>query len=108
MYDELKAALLAQSLIPMAEYEWSTRPAGEYGTFQIDFMASNDNGDDFHQGEAWEGSIDLYTKGRKPLIWAGIEAILNTYCDGSWYMNLETVDSETRMLHREYVFELEA
>lgn len=108
MYEELKAALLACESIPMAEYEWSTRPSGAYGVVQLDFEASDDNGDDLHQDRAWEGSIDLYTQGNAPLVWAAIERILDTYCEGCWYVNMTTVDSATRLLHREYVFQLEA
>ena len=107
MYEDLKAALLAAETIPMAEYEWATRPAGNHGTFQIDFEIP-DSGDDFHQDAATEGSIDLYTKGNAPQIWAEIESILNRVCEGAWEMNMQTLDSASRMLHREYVFQLEA
>ena len=107
MYEDLKAALLTATTIPMAEYEWATKPAGNYGVFQTDFNLY-DNGDDFHQDTATEGSIDLYTKGNAPAVWAEIESILNAYCEGAWEMNMQTVDSASRMLHREYVFQLEA
>lgn len=108
MYDELKAALLSCTTIPMAEYEWATRPKGGHGVFQLDFEASDDIGDDLHTDRAWEGSIDLYTQGNAPAVWAEIEDILETYCDGCWYMNMTDVDTATRLLHREYVFQLEA
>lgn len=108
MYEELKAALLACESIPMAEYEWSTRPSGAYGVFQLDFEASDDNGDDLHQDRAWEGSVDLYTPGNAPEVWAEIEGILDEFCDGCWYVNTKAVENSTRMLHREYVFQLEA
>lgn len=107
MYDELKADLLENGLIPMAEYEWATRPAGDWGVFQQDFEADADEGDDCRHGIAMEGSADLYTKGRKPLIWAAIEGILTRHCGTCWRLNLETVDSETKLLHREYVFQTE-
>lgn len=108
MYEDLKNALLAVQSIPMREHEWATRPQGQYGVFQLDFEVSDDNGDDLHQDRAWEGSIDLYTKGADATVYAEIETILNTYCDGCWYVNLSTVDDATRLLHREYVFEVEA
>lgn len=106
MYDAMKAELLGLDLIPMAEYEWATRPAGNHGSFQLDFPLY-DGGDDFHQGEIWEGSIDLFTNGPAPAVYAAIEGILNKYCSGAWTINLNTVDQAVRMLHREYVFDIE-
>jgi hypothetical protein len=34
--------------------------------------------------------------------------VLETHCGASWHLNLKTYESGTRLLHREYVFELEA
>lgn len=107
MYENLRAALLAMESIPMAEYEWNTRPEGDHGVFRIDFHR-HDHGDDLHQDEVREGSIDLYTRGNKPDIWAEVESILEEHCEGAWEMNMQTVDRPTRLLHREYVFQLEA
>lgn len=107
MYEDLKAALLAQNLIPATEYAWATRPSGNYAVFQQDFEADADVGDDCKGGIAMEGSIDLFTKGRAPAIWTGIEAILTAHCGASWYLNTEVVDEATNMLHREYVFQTE-
>lgn len=105
MYDEMKAALLACTAVPLAEYEWATRPKGDHGVFQIDFDASNDTGDDLHQDTAKEGSLDVYTQGRKPTVWAAIEEILTEYCEASWYLSYEGIDQETRLLRREYIFQ---
>lgn len=105
-YENLKADLLALNQIPMAEYEWATRPIGDHGTFQIDFDVSNDAGDDFHQDTIREGSIDVYTQGRKPFTWAAVEQVLNTHCEASWRLNLEEIDQETRLLRREYIFQI--
>ena len=108
MYEELKTALLGARTIPMAEYEWATRPKGDYGVFRIDFEVGDDNGDDLHQDRGWQGSADLYTHGAKADVYTEIETILDTYAEGCWYVNSIQVESETRLLHREYVFELEA
>lgn len=107
MYDSLKTALLAASTISMAEYAWATRPSGNHGTFQIDFEITPDNGNDLHQARALEGSVDLFTKGPQPLIYAEIESILTTYCEGAWSINSNALDTATGLLHREYVFEVE-
>ena len=105
MYEDLKTALLACEEIPMAEYEWDTRPKGDHGVFKPDFDADNDAGDDIHQDTVREGSLDVYTQGRKPETWAVLEAILTEYCEASWYLSYEGIDQETRLLRREYIFQ---
>ena len=106
MYDDLKTALLGCSHIAMAEYEWATRPTDDHGVFQIDFDADNDTGDDFHQDTAREGSVNTYTRGKNAEAWAEVEGILDTYCEASWYLNIEEVDQETKLLRREYIFQI--
>ena len=108
MYEQLKALLGAIDGIQFAEYEWATRPQGNHGTYQIDFQVDSDIGDDGHVDQAEEGSVDIWTAGRGADIAAAVEAALEAVCGGSWYKNLEEVDQETRMLRREYVFQMEA
>ena len=105
MYEALKAALMALKDIAFAEYEWDTRPTGNHGTIQPDFQANGDRGDDLHQDQAWEGSVDVYTTGRGNDIAAEVEAILEAHCGGSWELN--SIQTDNRMLHREYVFQIE-
>lgn len=105
MYEELKAALMALEDIPFAEYEWATRPSGNHGTIQLDFDGNSDNGDDHHQDQAREGSVDIFTTGRRDDIAAEVEAILEEFCGASWELN--STQTDNRMLHREYVFQIE-
>lgn len=107
MYEELVAALKAIEGVKFAEYEWKTRPAGNYGTVQLDFEAETDNGDDYKQDRSWEGSVDLYTRGKEPLIEAAVEDVLEEICEGSWGLNSIQYERETGLIHREYVFQLE-
>lgn len=106
MYEDMRTALLGCTEIQMAEYEWSTRPTGDHGVFKPDFDVQNDAGDDFHQDTIREGSIDLYTHGKNAEAWAEVEGILDTYCEASWYLNYEGIDQETRLLRREYIFQI--
>lgn len=108
MYSELVAALKAIKDVAFAEHEWATRPFGDHGTVQIDFDAEQDSGDDLHQGRAKEGSVDLYTHGQGALISAQVESVLEGFCGASWHLNLKTYERETGLMHREYVFQLEA
>lgn len=105
MYEELKAALMALEDIEFAEHEWTTRPAGNHGTIQLDFHANSDNGDDQHQDQALEGSVDVYTVGRGNAVAAEVEQILEEHCGSAWELNSTQIDQ--RMLHREYVFQIE-
>lgn len=107
MYDDLVTALKALSGVQFAEYEWKTRPAGNFGTVQLDFEADDDIGDDCKQDRAWEGSVDLYTKGKGTEIAAAVESILEDICGGSWELNSEQYERETGLIHREFVFQIE-
>ena len=108
MFDTLVTLLKAIRGVQFAEYEWKTRPNGNFGTVQLDFEAADDNGDDIHQGRAWEGSVDLFTHGKEWLIVAAVESALEDVCTGSWYLNSEQYEHETGLIHREFVFQLEA
>jgi hypothetical protein len=108
MYEELKAELNAIQGIQFTEYEWATRPKGNHGVYQIDFHADSDIGDDGHVDQAVEGSVDIWTNGHCGMIAAAVESALETVCEGSWHLTLMEVDEATRMLRREYVFQMEA
>ena len=107
-YATLAAALNNIDGITFTEYAWATRPKGNHGTYQLDFHAEGDRGDDLHQDQAWEGSVDIWTNGHCGLIAAAVESALETVCEGSWELNYIGVDQETKMLRREYVFQMEA
>ena len=108
MFDTLVTLLKAIKGVQFAEYEWKTRPNGNFGTVQLDFEAEDDHGDDTKQARAWEGSVDLFTHGKEMLIVSAVESALETVCEGSWYLNSEQYEHETGLIHREFVFQLEA
>ena len=58
IYDELVRQLKAITGVAFTEYEWKTRPNGDFGTVQLDFEADDDNGNDQKIDRAWEGSVD--------------------------------------------------
>lgn len=108
IFDELVRLLQEIPNVRFSEYEWKTRPIGNYGTVQLDFEAEDDNGDDRHQDRAWEGSVDLFTAGKEMMIVAAVESALEEVCEGSWYLNSEQYERETGLIHREFVFQIEA
>lgn len=107
MYDEIVAALKAIPGLPVKEYEWETRPAGNHATVGIDFGADGDQGDDHHQDQAFEGSVDLFTKGMASTVAAQVEAVLESICGAAWELNTQEYDRETKKIHREYTFQIE-
>lgn len=107
MYSQLVADLKSLSNVAFTEHEWETRPAGDHGTVQLDFAASQDSGDDRHQDTALQGSVDLYTHGQGWDVASMVEYVLEGHCGASWYLNQKTYENGTRLLHREYVFEIE-
>lgn len=107
MYNELVEALKSLSNVEFTEHEWATRPAGNHGTVQLDFAATQDSGDDGHQDTALQGSVDLYTKGQGWDVASQVEYVLEQVCGASWHLNLKTYENSTRLMHREYVFEIE-
>ena len=109
MYTQLVDALKALKKygIQFTEHEWATRPMAPHGTVQLDFAAAHDAGDDAHQDTAYQGSVDLYTSTQAWDVAARVETILEEFCGASWHLNLKTYERETRLLHREYVFEIE-
>jgi len=108
IYDELVRELKAIEGVEFTEYEWKTRPNGNHGTVQLDFEAEDDDGDDRKQDRAWEGSVDLYTKGKAMMIAAAVESVLESICESAWYLNSEQYERETGLVHREFVFQIEA
>ena len=107
-FDELVRQLKAIQGVSFTEYEWKTRPNGNFGTVQLDFEAESDNGDDCKQDRAWEGSVDLYTHGKEMVIVAAVESALEDVCEGSWSLNSEQYERETGLIHREFTFQIEA
>ena len=108
IFDELVRQLQDIQGVQFTEYEWRTRPNGNFGTVQLDFEAEDDEGDDCHQDRAWEGSVDLFTHGKEMMIVSAVESALESVCEGSWYLNSEQYEHDTGLIHREFVFQIEA
>lgn len=107
MYNELVEDLKSLTNVDFVEHEWATRPTGNHGTVQLDFDAEQDSGDNAHMDIAYQGSVDLYTRGQGWDVASMVEHVLEMHCGASWHLNLKTYDSATRLIHREYVFEIE-
>lgn len=107
-YTDLVSALKTLK-IPMAENGWTSRPqANTYGVVQKDFEADALRGDDKKLDRSWSGSVDLFSYSKNgdgfP---AEVEAVLTTCCGPCWSLNSFVWESETRLFHWEWEFEVE-
>lgn len=107
-YEALAEDLKAIGL-PCAENAWTTRPAGNYITYALEFEADALNGDDRKVARAWEGSVDLYaTEKHGGGYFEAVEAALEENCGAAW--RCETFgrwDRESGLFHFEWVFQVE-
>ncbi len=112
-YLSLVAALKAMSrdaeLLPMAEDGWNTRPDNDsYGIVSLDFEADSLYGDDLKEAEAYEGSVDLYSRSKTGDGWIPvIRATLTECCGGCWGLNYHGYEHETGLFHWEWTFQVE-
>lgn len=104
---------LADSLkeigIPFAENGWNTRPDAEsWGVVTLEYETDALHGDDLKQAEAYEGSVDLYTKIKGGGEWYGkIREALKEHCEGCWRLNHHGYEHETGLFHYEWTFQVE-
>ena len=107
MYDALLSALQAIG-IPFQEYGWDQRPDVDYGLVSIDGAGEVVAADNHIQEQAIEGTIDLFTHGNDRASMAAIQGILDGLEGCAWYLNSVQYEQETRLIHWEWVFQLEA
>lgn len=107
MYSELIEALRATGL-PLAEWAWEGQDSPPRTDYLV--VALDGQGDSLwantHMAErALEGSVDLfaYTDGRSNA--AAVENALNSV-DCSWYLSSIQLESDTGLIHYEWVFQV--
>ena len=105
--DETEPTKLKATKIPFAEYAWDKRPDGDFGVVALEFEADSLTGDDKKVARAWEGSVDLYTKGRNTTKVALVEGVLAEVCEGCWALSSIQYENDTGFIHHEWVFQVE-
>lgn len=95
--------------LPVAENDWRIRPDTEsYGIIALDYEADALHGDNLKQAEAYEGSMDLYSKAKDGAGWIPlIKSTLTEYCEGAWSLNYHGYERESGLFHWEWVFQVE-
>lgn len=106
MYEQLVNDLTATG-IPFAEYQWATRPASDFGVVQLERSVDTVEGDGEIQERAYEGSVDLYMRGRDKNKIAAVEEALRANCGGAFTLSAVLYEEETGLLHYEWVFQVE-
>ena len=95
--------------LPVAEDEWDTRPDSvSYGEIQLEFEAESLDGDNLKKDRAFEGSMDLYSRMRSGDGWPNlIEKTLEEHCESCWRLNYHGYETNTSLVHWEWVFQIE-
>lgn len=107
MYEQLINALKAVSGISFTEYAWATRPSSDYGVYQLDFEVGAVEGDNNKVQRCYEGSVDAFLHAPNKELIENIESALQSVCQGSWKLNSIQYEQDTRLIHYEWVFQLE-
>lgn len=107
MFNELVTALKATG-IPFAEYAWDVRPKVNYGTIAIDGAGQHSHADNHTIDQAIEGTVDLFTYDNDRSVIDLVQNVLDTFDGCAWYLESVQYESDTRLIHWEWVFQLEA
>ena len=107
-YTALVAALKGMN-IPVAENAWTSRPTvSTYAVVQLDFEADALRGDDEKLVTSWEGSVDLFSTAKDGEGYVDkIVKILTNHVGGAWSLNSHVYETETRLFHWEWTFEVD-
>jgi hypothetical protein len=112
-YLQLAAAMKSLSqggvTLKVAENAWTTRPDAEsYGVIALEFEADALRGDDRKVATAYEGSVDLFSRDKHGSGWVElITGCLTEHCGGAWSLNSHQYETETRLFHWEWAFQVE-
>lgn len=99
--DEILVEL--KKLGAFAAWGWSHAPSSDYGVISMDGQTELKAGD--CQGEKIpEGTIDWFTRNPSGSVPAEVEALLDRL-GASWYLNSVQYESDTGLLHYEWVWQ---
>lgn len=106
MFEQLLALLQATG-IPFAAYGWDNAPNGMYGVISLDSGAGTLAGDQKIIAQAVEGTVDLYLRDIGTEYPQTVQGVLNDMDGCAWYLNSVQYENETRLIHWEWVIQLE-
>ena len=91
--------------IPFAAYRWDKAPTAPYGRAQLEGGADSVPGDDKIIHQAVRGSIDLYAPNHNSTWPETVQAAINGIT--AWRLNSVQYEDAPRLIHYEWIFELE-
>lgn len=106
-FDQLLTAL-EETGIPFAQYAWDSPPESDYGVISLDGGPSVIWADDHMTEQALEGTVDLFTRSADREQMERIQSILNALPGVAWRFSSLQYENDTRLLHWEWIFQLEA
>lgn len=99
--DEILVEL--KKLGAFAAYGWSHAPADNYGVIAIDGQNALRAGDKLAE-KIPEGTIDWFTRSPASTVPGEVESLLDRM-GASWYLNSVQYESDTGLLHYEWVWQ---
>lgn len=99
--DEILTEL--KKLGAFADYAWSHAPADNYGVIAIDGQNALRAGDATAE-KVSEGTIDWFTRNPASTMPGDVESLLDRL-GASWYQNSVQYESDTGLLHYEWVWQ---
>lgn len=103
MLDKLEQMLRATG-IPFAHYGWDKAPGGSYGVWAED-SAGHLYADDSVENQSIQGTVDLFWVNDKKDGFELVQEALKR-SDVAWYLASIQYESDTRLVHYEWVFEV--
>lgn len=92
-----------QKLGSFAAYAWSHAPADNYGVIAVDGQNALRAGDKLAE-KVPEGTIDFFTRSPASTMPGQVESLLDRL-GASWYLNSVQYESDTGLLHYEWVWQ---
>lgn len=92
-----------QKLGSFAAYAWSHAPADNYGVIAVDGQNALRAGDQTAE-KVPEGTIDWFTRSPASTMPGQVESLLDRL-GASWYLNSVQYESDTGLLHYEWVWQ---
>lgn len=103
--DEYNAMItrLAATGIPFREAGWDEAPAAPWGVYAIDGSAEDLWGDSQMEHQVLTGTVDLFVMGPGR---DQMQLVQQALAGVSWRLNSVQYESDTRLTHYEWVFEV--
>lgn len=106
---ETLLTLLQATKIAFAAYDWDKSPSGvAYGVLSLTGGANTIFSDNHIDAQAVEGVVDLYDTSIRTDNAKAVQAVLDGMDGCTWRLNSVQYESDTRLVHYEWIINLES